>query len=363
MNNEHSVHISRNRKAVPPAGISQAVLSQPRVGILKHAADIVRFFYHLLKQTTTSACQPARSLAGILGGLFKKKVSDCPTPASHGEHVHGINGLFIIMERARVGAERTIRFFPIATAVIFCLSSLCIAFLIIAFGHLLLHDCPPLFLGLTALLPSVLLAGAIAHLAGNYLLRRFCGLDNLERRSLALHLPWNRTPSEWPAYFRRWIYCGDWLVENFSGDLLPYVRAFVTGDVPKNIEEELALWSSFMQSSRRSQEIEVGHSVRELACVDALPSWTREITPGMNLPDLEKALGNTGHEWAVSLLKRAATRKRIFGLVDITGDLHEAIFEFHYSRLSNDREGLMVVIRPHLPRNVRFMEDSFSDVA
>lgn len=303
-----------------------------------------------------------RMSAGKRGYAGPRLVS-AGTSADEERHVEGINGLFVVMERARRGAERAQRIFPSVTFGIFCATSLLMALLILLCGSVLLTAFSPVLLAAVAVLPSVLIAGAAAHLAGNILLRRCSGLNGLERRSLALHLPWNRTPAEWPTYYRRWIYCGDWLVENFSGDLLPYVRAFVTGEVPQNIEEELALWNGLMQCSRNRCDMEVGHSVRELACVDALPSWTREITPGMNLPELQKVLGKVGRDWAVSLLKRAATRKRVFSAVNLNGSLNEVKFEFHYSQLDNGREGLMVILRPHYPRGMKLSEDAISDVA
>lgn len=311
-----------------------------------------------------------RRLFQRIGGFWKPflhptagpRLVSAGTDPESTRHTQGVNGLFAVMERARAGAERSAQLFPLVTAIAFSAGSVLSAGILITLGHFLLN-CPHLLLALGAIVPSALIAGAIAHLVGNALIRRLSGLSNMERRSLALHLPWNRTPAEWSNYYRRWIYCGDWLVDNFSGDLLPYVRAFVTGEVPQSIEEELALWNGFMQRSRNSCEMEVGHSVRELACVDALPNWTRDITPGMNLPELEKMLGKAGRDWALSLLKRAATRKRIFSLVNTNGDLKEVLFEFHYSRLEDGREGLMVILRPHLPRHVKFVDDSFSDVA
>lgn len=277
-------------------------------------------------------------------------------------HIHGISGLFLIMERAKKAAPRVARVFPLATMATFTLVSVIVAAGIILGISAAFPQTPAIFQVLISLLPSALIAAGVAHLSGNFVIYHLSGLNRTERRSLALHLPWNRTPVDWPVYYRRWVYCGDWLVNDLSGDLLPYVRAFVTGGMPASIEEELRIWSCFMQDSRRHLDFEIGHSVRELACVENLPGWTREITPGMNLPELEKALGRVGHEWAVSLLRRAATRKRVFSRVDFAGDLSEALFEFHYSKFEDGREGLMVIIRPHLCEPVR-IEESFSDVA
>lgn len=283
-------------------------------------------------------------------------------PARDDGHIHGISGLFLIMERAKKAAPRVARAFPVVTMATFAIVSVIVAAGIILGISAAFPQTPAIFQVLISLLPSALLAAGVAHLSGNFVIYHLSGLNRTERRSLALHLPWNRTPVDWPVYYRRWVYCGDWLVNDLSGDLLPYVRAFVTGGMPASIEEELRIWSCFMQDSRRHLDFEIGHSVRELACVENLPGWTREITPGMNLPELEKALGRVGHEWAVSLLRRAATRKRVFSRVDFAGDLSEALFEFHYSKFEDGREGLMVIIRPHLCEPVR-IEESFSDVA
>lgn len=223
----------------------------------------------------------------------------------------------------------------------------------------------PLYHAILVLLPSALLSAALTHLSGNWFIYWLSGLTTTSRHCLALHLPWSRAPKEWPKFFRRWIYCGDWLIENFSGDLMPYVRAFVTGEKPRSINEELMIWNELMQRTNQRQNIEweIGHSVRELAPVDNLPAWVREITPGMNLYEMERALGNVGHSWAVNLLKRAATRKKTFGSIDYDGDLHEAMFEFHYCQLSNNRDGLLVVIRPHHHHDLSSFGDSGVDAA
>lgn len=215
-----------------------------------------------------------------------------------------------------------------------------------------------------AILPALLLAATLAHTAGTLAIRLISGLNHHARHCLALHLPWNRAPKEWPRYFRRWIYCGDWLIENLSGDLTPYIRAFVTGGEIHGVHAEIDIWNELMQATARGQQDitwETGHSVRELAKVDELPVWVRDITPGMNLSEMEKTLGNVGHAWAVNLLKRAAMRKKSFGNIDFNGDLHEALFEFHYCRLESGREGLLVVIRPHRENGTMYLGDSISD--
>lgn len=218
---------------------------------------------------------------------------------------------------------------------------------------------------LAALLPCVLVGSAISHLAGNFFLRLLTGINDKERRCLALHLPWRSTPTEWPRYLRKWIYTGDWLVENFGGDLLPYVRAFITGSTPCDLEEELDLWAELMSGTpfgMGGHGLEVGHSVREMACVQRLPSWARDVMPGMTLHDLELQLGKAGREWAVSLIRRASRRKNIFCHVDLGGDLHEVSFEFHHCEMGGGREGLMVIIRPRLDdKSLSFLDDSRSD--
>lgn len=273
-----------------------------------------------------------------------------------------IQGLSKVMEKAKKAARRLQLTFSIVTAMSFSLGSIAIGAGIISVLRIYSPSMSPLLHIAVGLVPTVLLAAAFAHQFGNFYVYRLSGITLKERHSLALHLPWNRTPKEWPKCFRRWVYCGDWLIEDFSGDLLPYVRTFITGDAPTTIEEELDLWESFMAHTRKTLDFEVGHSVREMAAVESLPKWVREVTPGMNLPELERTLGKAGHDWAVSLLKRAASRKRVFANVDIRGDLHEALFEFHYCRLPEGREGLMVILRPHM-KDLPFLEDSISDAA
>ncbi len=226
-------------------------------------------------------------------------------------------------------------------------------------GQMLAPAAAAALIVIAVLIPALLVAAAVAHGAGNFALRLMTGLSAPERRCLALHLPWSRTPGYWPRYLRKWIYCGDWLVDRFSHDLLPYVRAFVTGDAPATIEEELETWVELMNSTRAScaHEIEVGKSVRELACVEKLPAWTEDVEPGTSLPDLEEKLGDIGHDWAVNLLKRAATRMQIFAQIDTDGDLHEASFEFHYCEMSGDRKGLLVILRPKFDHPSRVMVD------
>jgi hypothetical protein len=218
---------------------------------------------------------------------------------------------------------------------------------------------------LAALLPCVLGGAAISHMAGNTLLRILTGINDKERRCLALHLPWRSTPAEWPRYLRKWMYTGDWLVENFGSDLLPYVRAFITGSAPENLESELDLWAELMSGTRTGSaghDFEVGHSVREMACVQRLPSWAKDVMPGMTLRDLELQLGKAGREWATSLIRRAARRKKIFQHIDLQGDLHEVSFEFHFCEMDAGREGLLVIIRPRLDdRSLSYLDDSRSD--
>ena len=261
-----------------------------------------------------------------------------------------VNELKRILKRARRAARRMAwMFIPLLAG---CFASSCAVFSVVstlAVGRFLPQISSEMQI-LLVFLPAALLAAAVTHLAGNWITRLLSGLNQSERHAVALHLPWSRAPKEWPKSFRRWIYCGDWLIENFSADLTPYIRAFVTGAPVRGIDQELTIWSELMQAtSRADREInwEAGHSVRELAKVDALPAWVRDITPGMGLPEMERALGEAGHAWAVNLLKRAAMRKRSFGHIDFSGDLHEATFEFHYCNLPDEREGLLVVIRPH----------------
>ncbi len=198
-----------------------------------------------------------------------------------------------------------------------------------------------------AIIPSMLFAAVVAHGFGNLYIRKVTGLSIKERYSLAIHMPWENAPEGWSLSLKKWLYCGDWLVENDSGDMMPYVRAFVTGKAPVTIDEEVDLWQNIMQGSKKRFEGSIGHSVRELACLERLPAWTTEITPGMNLHELEKSLGTAGHKWAVSLLKRAASRRGDLKDVDLDGDLSEAIFEFYSSKLGNGRECLMVIISSH----------------
>lgn len=216
-----------------------------------------------------------------------------------------------------------------------------------------------------AAVPGLLIGMALGHVAGNITLRRYTGLTKLERRCLALHLPWCRTPKYWPEYLRRWIYNGDWLIDAQSYQLLPYVRAFITGKTPQTIEEELQIWNELMARTRKSAspELEVGQSIRELACVAKLPEWTREIDPGMSLDQLQKTLGKVGHDWAVSLLRRAGTRMPDLQELDPEKDLENVTFEFHHCQMSDERSGLLVILRPHDPKKTPDTREPHSSAA
>ena len=235
-------------------------------------------------------------------------------------------------------------FAPVAYMV-FALSSL----LLSSFGITLVQKFLPAYSALiqigVTIVPSMLISAVFTHAFGNFFIARTTKLTKNQRYSLAVHMPWNRAPEEWSSYLKNWLYCNDWLVENDSADLLPYIRVFATGKAPETIDEEVDLWQSIMQDSKKGFDCIIGHSVRELACLEKLPAWTGEITPGMNLDELEQSLGNAGKKWAVSLLKRAASRKEEFAGIDLSGDLSEAIFEFHSSKLENGRKFLMVIIR------------------
>lgn len=269
-----------------------------------------------------------------------------------------------ILKRARRAAWRLKWLFPPLVVGSFLSVGAGLGWLGAAGARLVLPDVAPAMAWGMAALPAALLAATFTHGFGNLAIRALSGLGRQSRQCLALHLPWNRAPREWPKFFRRWIYCGDWMIESSASALTPYIRAFVTGPELRGIDDELAIWNELMQGAARGRQMEsweTGHSVRELAKVDALPAWARDVTPGMGLGDMERSLGAAGHAWAVNLLKRAAMRKRSFGRIDFAGDLHEALFEFHYCRLSQGREGLLVVIRPHREGDSLFIADSVSD--
>ncbi len=197
-----------------------------------------------------------------------------------------------------------------------------------------------------ALLPAALVGAAFGQLAGNLLIRALTRISDPERRCLALHVPWSRAPGRWPTCLRNWIYGGDWLRTTERDILLPYVRAFVTGEAPRTIEEELALWSELLAqtANRNVNGLEVGHAVRDLASLERLPDWTREVDPGTTLPKLVQRLGQVGRDWAICLFRRAVNRMPELAEADKTMD--QVLFEFHYCMLSREREALVVVLRP-----------------
>ena len=240
--------------------------------------------------------------------------------------------------------------FSIFTYLVFAGGSIIFSMLLSLGLRLMLPEFSPLLHIAVAVVPAILLAAVGAHTFGNYYMSFLTGLSLKEKYSLALHIPWESAPQSWSLPLKKWLYCNDWLVDNNSGNLLPYVRVFVTGKAPVNVEEEVDLWQNIMQGSRKKFEEAVGHSVRELACLQHLPMWTSEITPGMNLHELEKSLGMAGRKWAVSLLKRAALRKESLKDAAQNGNLDDVIFEFYCSKLRDGRECLMVIISSHAAR-------------
>ncbi len=205
----------------------------------------------------------------------------------------------------------------------------------------------PAWLALGIICPPLLLAAlGGGHLTGNLVLRLWTRLGPAERVCLALHLPWNRVPAHWPQYLVNWLYTGDWLKRQERDEMLPYMRAFVTGGAPATIEEELRIWSELTRRGSFRGEFEIGQSVRELACMDRLPGWTREIENGADLPTLTGRLGPVANEWSASLLRRAAQRLPNLFAGDAETALNLVDFEFQYCRLPENRECMLVIIRP-----------------
>ena len=256
-----------------------------------------------------------------------------------------------LVKRMESASGKLEKSFPVLTYLVFAGASIGFSMLL-SFGlRLLLPEFSPLLHIALAVVPAILLAAVGAHIFGNRYMSFITRLTLQEKYSLALHVPWENAPQNWSPALKKWLYCNDWLVDNDSGSLLPYVRAFVTGKAPVSVAEEVELWQNIMQGSRKRFEGAVGHSVRELACLQRLPVWTTEITPGMNLHELEKSLGTAGRKWALSLLKKAAERKSELQEAALNGNLEEVIFEFYCSKLQDGRECLMVIISSHAARD------------
>ncbi len=213
------------------------------------------------------------------------------------------------------------------------------------------HKPVPLLVAI-AFLPAVLLAAAAGHFSGNLLLRLVTRQGPAARRCLALHLPWNRCPRHWPLFLRNWIYGGDWLIGPELEAPQYYVRAFVTGPAPRNSHEEVAIWMELLRTATGfgGGRIEVGRSTLEMVCLDRLPDWTRSLEPGTSLPDVVRRLGQTGRDWASSLLQRAVLQMPGLAQIDLAGDLRDVSMELHYCTLSRNREGLLVFVRPRRER-------------
>ncbi len=230
------------------------------------------------------------------------------------------------------------------------LSVLLVGFALLQEGLVRLAPMTPAWILLpTALIPAALLAVAMGHLAGQWSLRGVSGLSEGERKCLALYIPHARAPEHWPRAFRNWIYGGDWLSGPGAESVFTYTRVFLVGDAPGSIEEELEIWTQIYSGVGGGLRggVEAGHAVRELACLEKLPSWARHLEAGTTLPDLLNRLGRAGREWAEGLLRRASVKHPAFRN-EARGacSLREARFEFHYCLLRGGREALVVMIRP-----------------
>lgn len=270
-----------------------------------------------------------------------------------------------LLKKADKAAETLNKTFELATYLIFALASVGMSMIISIGLRFVIPQFSALLHIAIAVVPAILAAGAIAHSFGNFYIKTLTKLSQKEKFSLAIHVPWERASAQWPSVLKKWLYCNDWLVENDSANMMPYVRAFVTGKAPVNVNEEVDLWRKVLQGNRKSFNASVGHSVRELACLERLPAWTTEITPGMNLPELEKSLGGAGRKWAISLLKRAATKRNDLNEIVLNGTFDDVIFEFFCTKLEDGRECLLVIISSSISneRKTRNAKNSKSERA
>ncbi len=163
--------------------------------------------------------------------------------------------------------------FVIITYLVFAVSSIALSMsACLALRWIIPSFSPYLHIGM-AVIPAILGAGVLAHSFGNVYIGFLTKLSAKERYSLAIHLPWENSSADWPLSLKKWLYCSDWLVENNSGELMPYVRVFVTGKAPETITEEVELWQNILQGNKKIADNNIGHSVRELACLERLPAW------------------------------------------------------------------------------------------
>jgi len=204
---------------------------------------------------------------------------------------------------------------------------------------------PHLLLAAVSVIPALLFAPATGQVAGSMALRYITGLTSWQRRALAIHLPWYRAPRHWPLYLRNWLYSGDWLENCHENSESIYVRAFVTGQQPPDLQEELILWEHLLMPHVNGKRLEVRMAVWEMRWLEKLPEWTQNLIAGESLSDLERRLGAAATKWALSLLHRAASRIPEFIPADFSGDPHRAAFEFSYAVLPGGREGLLIIIR------------------
>ena len=270
-----------------------------------------------------------------------------------------------LLKKTDKAAETLSKTFEFVTYLVFALASIGMSMMISIGVRFAIPQFSALFHIAIAVVPAILIAGVIAHSFGNFYIKVLTKLSQKEKFSLALHVPWESSSAQWPVVLKKWLYCNDWLVDNDSLDIMPYVRAFVTGSAPASVDEEVDLWRKILQGNRKGFNASVGHSVRELACLERLPVWTSEITPGMNLFELEKSLGSAGRKWAIGLLKRAATKRTDLKEIALNGTFDDVIFEFFCSRLEDGRECLLVVISSSLSneRKTRSAKHSKSERA
>lgn len=205
-----------------------------------------------------------------------------------------------------------------------------------------------LWAGVAVLAPAALLGLAAGHAAGGWAIRRATGLSPEGRRLFALRLGASRMPSRWPSWFGRWLFTGDWLAVPRLWEKAPYLRAFVTGR-PGSESEELAWWEMIVQQLdgcgglAKRPPWEAGATHFEMGYTDALPKWTRGLADGAGLANVAARTGPSTMSWARHFWRRATLR--LAGLGDPEA-MEEDAFAFYRVKLGDEREALVVTLRP-----------------
>jgi hypothetical protein len=165
---------------------------------------------------------------------------------------------------------------------------------------------------LTMATPAIIAAIGLLESLGNILIAKAMGMDETERRFLALHLPRNifaKLKLGEPA--ANWVYHKEWMLPSAVESPTAYIHVFHDGDAIGNINDEVGLWNELKKIfPYEMRELCIpGQALRQIQHVKSLPKWAstlEDITDGYALAGM---LDNNYSDWARNFLERG--RKRL----------------------------------------------------